>query len=95
MSALQDLLKAVHDESFSEDMFNLGEAAAAELAALRERVKQLEESETILSTERDELYQQLADANELLWEFTEYPQNQVGERAQSRIEDYFKKYNPE
>lgn len=38
MSALDDLLKVVHDESFSQDMYDLGESAAAELLALRERV---------------------------------------------------------
>ena len=48
MSAMNDLLKVVHDESFSQDMYDLGEAAAAELAdkdaellALRERVEKM------------------------------------------------------
>ncbi len=42
MSALNDLLKVVHDESFSQDMYDLGETADAELLALRERVAKLE-----------------------------------------------------
>ena len=42
MSALDDLLKVVHDESFSQDMYDLGEQSAAELLALRERVAKLE-----------------------------------------------------
>jgi len=41
MSALDDLLKVVHDESFSQDMFDLGEQAAAELAALNARVEEM------------------------------------------------------
>ena len=48
MSALYDLLKVVHDESFSQDMYDLGESAAVELAdkdaellALRERVEKM------------------------------------------------------
>jgi len=42
MSALDDLLKVVHDESFSQDMYDLGEQAAADLAALNARVEELE-----------------------------------------------------
>jgi len=41
MSALDDLLKVVHDESFSQDMFDLGEQAAADLAALNARVEEM------------------------------------------------------
>jgi len=51
MSALDDLLKVVHDESFSQDMYDLGELATAELLALRSdfegakaRAKQAEEN---------------------------------------------------
>jgi hypothetical protein len=43
MSALDELLKAVHDESFSQEMFELGEKPAAELAELRARLDEAEE----------------------------------------------------
>lgn len=35
MNALDNLLKIVHDESFSQDMYDLGELATADLTALR------------------------------------------------------------
>ena len=36
MSAINDLLKIIHDESFSQEIFDMGEQAAAELAAMQE-----------------------------------------------------------
>lgn len=55
------------------------EEAAAELAALRARV--------------GAYHKQIAEVNELLWEFTENPNIELGEKGFSKIEDYFKKYS--
>lgn len=52
MSAINDLLKIIHDESFSQEIFDMGEQAAAELAAMQERIKELETA--MLSIEFDE-----------------------------------------
>lgn len=41
MSAINDLLKVIHDESFSQEIFDMGEQAAAEQAAMQERIKEL------------------------------------------------------
>ena len=35
---------------------------------------------------------QVTDVNELLWEFAENPNIELGEKGHSKIEDYFKKY---
>ena len=39
MSAINDLLKIIHDESFSQEIFDMGEQAAAELVAKDETIK--------------------------------------------------------
>lgn len=81
--------------------------AAAELAALREWVEKLEASNARLfddlhnqihqtvgaEMERDELREQVADVNELLYEFAENPNIELGEKGHNKIEDYFKKYD--
>lgn len=38
------------------------------------------------------LREQVTDVNELLWEFAENPNIELGEKGHSKIEDYFKKY---
>ena len=53
---------------------------ASELSALRAEVERSREI--------------IADANELLWEFTENPNIEMGEVGHQKIEDYFKKYAP-
>lgn len=58
----------------------------AELSALRARVEALE-------AEREKSREQIADVNELLWEFSENPNLELGEIGQNKIEDYFKKYS--
>jgi len=55
------------------------ESNESELAALRAQLKAHRE--------------QIADANELLLEFTENPNIELGEKGHEKIEDYFKKYS--
>ena len=74
-----------------KDAHEIGRLDMFEELAYRYYQKEAELSSLRVEVEKNR--EIIADANELLWEFTENPKMDVGEFAANRIEEYFRKYN--
>ena len=73
-----------------KDAHEIGRLDMFEELAYRYYQKEAELSSLRVEVEKNR--EIIADANELLWEFTENPNIEMGEVGHNKIEDYFKKY---